>query len=77
MCRELMHERIVVPLAAWLGGPDALPRAARLNLLWMGFMTARQILPLQPLSGTDEGPTLQWLAALFQDIADGRGDGLP
>ncbi len=72
MCRDLMHERIVIPLAAWLGGPAALQRAAQLNLLWMGFMTARQILPLQPLSGTDEGPMLQWLEVLFQDIADGQ-----
>jgi AcrR family transcriptional regulator len=74
MCRELMHERIVVPLAAWLGRPDAMQRAAQLNLLWMGFMTARQILPLQPLSGAHEGSTLQWLEAVFQDLADGKGE---
>ncbi len=69
LCRDLMHERIVEPLAAWLGGPDALQRAARLNLLWMGFMTARRILPLSPLHGESEGPTLQWLAELFQTLA--------
>ncbi len=73
LCRDLMHERIVVPLAEWLGGPAAMQRAARLNLLWMGLMTARQILPLQPLAGPDEGLTLQWLEVLFQDIADGQG----
>ncbi len=71
MCRDLMHERIVVPLAEWLGGPAALQRAAQLNLLWMGFMTARQILPLQPLASTDVGATFTWLETLLQSIADG------
>lgn len=69
LCRDLMHERIVVPLAEWLGGSDAIGRAARLNLLWMGFMTARQILPLQPLHEEGEAETLKWLAAIFQRLA--------
>ena len=68
LCRDLMHERIVVPLAAWLGGRDSLQRAARLNLLWMGFMTSRQILPLQPLRGESEGTTLLWLEDQFQSL---------
>ncbi len=71
LCRNLMNERIVVPLAAWLGGSDALQRAARLNILWMGFMTSRQILPLKPLFGDAGDATLLWLRAISQQIADG------
>ena len=69
LCRGLMHERIVKPLAAWLGGRAALARAARINLLWIGFLTARQILPLQPLHDF-EPSTLRWLAETTQAIAD-------
>jgi AcrR family transcriptional regulator len=70
LCRDLMHERIIRPLAEWLGGPGALDRAAQLNILWIGFMTARQIVPLQPLSDDILEPTRQWLEKLTQSIAD-------
>jgi len=71
LCRDLMHERIIIPLAEWLGGEGAMERSARLNMLWIGFMTARTILPLQPLHGEDEGRTLHWLEAATQAIVDG------
>ena len=71
LCRELMHERIIIPLAEWLGGEGAMECSARLNMLWIGFMTARTILPLQPLNGEDEGRTLHWLEAATQAIVDG------
>jgi AcrR family transcriptional regulator len=71
LCCDLMHERIVVPLATWLGGQDALQRAAKLNMLWIGFMTARHILPVPSLEEQVES-THEWLADLFQRIADGR-----
>ena len=70
LCETMMHERIIVPLADWLGGKDALGRSARLNALWMGYMTARQILPLQPLFGESETATLRWLADTTQAIVD-------
>lgn len=69
LCRDLMHERIVKPLAEWLGGRMALARAARINLLWIGFLTSRQILPLQPLHDF-EPSTLRWLERATQAIAD-------
>jgi AcrR family transcriptional regulator len=72
LCSDLMHERIVVPLADWLGGADALNRAVRLNILWVGFMTTRQILPLPPLSAEALEPTLRWLEEASQAVADGR-----
>ena len=70
LCRDLMHERIIIPLAEWLGGEGAMERSARLNMLWIGFMTARTILPLQPLHGEDEQQTLRWLEVTTQAIAD-------
>jgi AcrR family transcriptional regulator len=70
LCADLLHERIVAPLADWLGGASALDRAARLNILWVGFMMTRQILPLQPLANELLAPTRQWLEQLTQAIAD-------
>ena len=75
LCQDLLHERIIVPLAAWLGGPDAMERAAQLNILWVGFMTARQILPLRILSSGDIGPCRAWLETITQVIADGHRAG--
>lgn len=71
LCSDLMHQHIVVPLSKWLGGPEALIRAARLNMLWMGFMTARSLLPVPALDDR-EGSTHRWLADLCQRIADGE-----
>jgi AcrR family transcriptional regulator len=70
LCANLLHERIIEPLAAWLGGPDALARAGQLNLLWVGFMVARQILPTRPVHDF-EAATFRWLAETTQMIADG------
>ncbi|GGA37167.1 TetR/AcrR family transcriptional regulator [Sphingomonas psychrolutea] len=70
LCADLLHERIIVPLAAWLGGPDGLARAGQLNLLWVGFMVARQILPTRPVHDF-ETATVRWLAETTQTIADG------
>ena len=70
LCADLLHERIIVPLAGWLGGQDALARAGQLNLLWVGFMVARQILPTRPVRDF-EAATFRWLAETTQKIADG------
>lgn len=70
LCRDLLHERIIVPLAAWLGGPDACDRAARLHLLWTGFVAARSLLPLEEFSDRRLGDTRRWLEATTQAIAD-------
>ena len=70
LCQDLIDERIVAPLAYWLGGRRALERAAQLNILWIGFMAARQILPLQPLSNGAPASTRQWMEEVTQAIAD-------
>ena len=70
LCADLLHDKIIKPLAEWLGGPDALARAGQLNLLWVGFMVTRQILPTRPVHDFED-LTLRWLAETTQMIADG------
>ena len=70
LCADLLHDKIIKPLAEWLGGPDALARAGQLNLLWVGYMVARQILPTRPVHDFEDA-TLRWLAETTQKIADG------
>lgn len=71
LCRDILQERILEPLAEWLGGPEGVDRAARLQLLWTGFIAARQILSLERLSRQHLEPTREWLVDLSQAIAEG------
>lgn len=70
LCADLLHNKIIMPLAEWLGGPDALARAGQLNLLWVGYMVARQVLPTRPVHDFEDA-TFRWLAETSQKIADG------
>jgi len=70
MCSTLMHSHIDKPLADWLGGENALARAAQINLLWIGYMAARQVLPLPALTGEAVDETRRWLAATIQALVD-------
>jgi AcrR family transcriptional regulator len=69
LCADLLHDKIIKPLAEWLGGPNALARAGQLNLLWVGYMVARQILPTRPVHDFEDD-TFRWLAETTQMIAD-------
>ena len=71
LCSALMHARIDQPLADWLGGENAMARATQINLLWIGYMAARQVLPLPALSGEVVDETRVWLAATIQALVDG------
>ena len=70
VCSDLLHGNVILPLAEWLGGNEAPARAARLNLLWTGFITARYLLPIEPLTGDQIQSTRQWLERVTQAIAD-------
>ena len=70
LCRELLHRNVILPLAEWLGGDDPMGRAARLNLLWTGFITARYLLPVEPLADAHVASTRAWLERVTQAIAD-------
>ncbi|MDI1434429.1 MULTISPECIES: TetR/AcrR family transcriptional regulator [Polyangium] len=67
---EFLQTKVMVPLAAWLGPPNAEERAARLNILWTGFLTSWKLLPLEPLSDARIASTRRWLEAATQAIVD-------
>lgn len=67
---DLLQEKVVAPLASWLGPPDAEERAARLIVLWGGFLTYWKLLPLQPLAEARIASTRRWLEAATQAIVD-------
>jgi AcrR family transcriptional regulator len=70
LCGELVQEKVILPLAEWLGGENALDRAAQLNILWTGFIAQRRLTPLRQLDDEHVGPTQRWLARVSQAIAD-------
>lgn len=67
---EFLQTKVITPLANWLGPPDAEGRAARLNILWTGFLTSWKLLPIQPLAGGRIASTRRWLEAATQAIVD-------
>jgi AcrR family transcriptional regulator len=67
----LLQDRIVAPLVRWLGGDDAELRAARINLIWSGFLNCAQLLPLPIFAADRLAPTLDWMAGQIQAIVDG------
>ncbi|ACY14187.1 TetR/AcrR family transcriptional regulator [Haliangium ochraceum] len=68
---ELLHSKIIEPMAEWLGPPDGAGRAARLSALWTGFLTSLRLLPLEPLRGEHAESSRRWLVATTQAIIDG------
>ncbi|WP_203234503.1 TetR/AcrR family transcriptional regulator [Sphingomonas solaris] len=70
LCIDLLHHNVIIPMSEWLGGNDALARAARLNTIWTGFITARYLLPVEPLNDDRIASTRQWLERVTQAIAD-------
>lgn len=71
LCQDILQRRILAPLADWLGGPDRHDRAARLQLLWTGFIATQQILALEQLAPDRVAQTRLWLERISQAIADG------
>jgi AcrR family transcriptional regulator len=67
---EFLQKKVITPLARWLGPPDGEGRAARLSILWNGFLTAWKLLPIQALSGARLTATRRWLEAETQAIVD-------
>ncbi|AKT38236.1 TetR family transcriptional regulator [Chondromyces crocatus] len=70
MSIELLQTKVVIPLGTWLGPPDGQGRAARLIILWGGFLTYWKLLPLQPLAGARIASTRRWLETASQAIVD-------
>jgi AcrR family transcriptional regulator len=71
--RELIQARVMKPLSRWLGagGTD---RAARIAILWAGFLTSWKLLSLLPKQRAQLADTRRWLEAVTQAIVDEAGD---
>jgi hypothetical protein len=70
---EVIQTKVITPLARWLGPPDGEERAARLNILWSGFLTSWKLLPIQALDGERVTSTRRWLEEATQAIVDEGG----
>jgi AcrR family transcriptional regulator len=73
VAKRLMHERMVAPLVAWLGGAHAESRAAQLLAVVSGAWVYRHLLPVAPLAGEPDRATMASLAAIVQRLVDGKG----
>ncbi|UQA56878.1 TetR/AcrR family transcriptional regulator [Polyangium aurulentum] len=72
---EMLQTKAIAPLARWLGPPDGEGRAARLNILWSGFLTSWKLLPIDALADAARiASTRRWLEATTQAIVD-EGEG--
>lgn len=69
---RVMQAHIIVPLARWLGAPDAQARALQIVTLAMGFVLCTQQIPLMPQSRGAERKMAQWLAEAVQAVVDRR-----
>ncbi|WP_375766147.1 TetR/AcrR family transcriptional regulator [Archangium gephyra] len=68
---EFLQTKLIAPLARWLGAPDGKGRAARISVLWTGFLTNWKLLPIQPLDKAAHlASTRRWLEAATQAIVD-------
>jgi AcrR family transcriptional regulator len=67
---EFLQTKLIAPLAKWLGPPDAKGRAARIKILWTGFLIYWKLLPIQALDKAHIASTRRWLVAMTQAIVD-------
>jgi AcrR family transcriptional regulator len=65
---RLVKERLLDPLAAWLGGRDAEARAALLVSIFAGVWLGRGALPMPPLVGKIDRAASAPLAEMIQSL---------
>lgn len=70
---ELLQQKVIVPLARWLGPPDGEGRAARLHVLWSGLLVSQRLLPVQQRSMARNNSTHRWLESAIQAVIDEGG----
>lgn len=68
--KRILQRRLYGPLAEWLGGRHTEARAALLLAVVSGAWMYRQLLPVPPLTGKVDEPTLALLAATLQALID-------
>lgn len=66
-----VRDRIAVPLAQWLGPPDADARAAGMMAVASGFFTYRLLYPLPAFEGGMDQGARRWLEDSLQRLVDG------
>lgn len=67
---DLLHRRVIAPLAQWIGGPDADQRAARVSMLCSGFISYTRLLPLGMFDAGVDPATRGWLEGALQAAID-------
>lgn len=70
---RLVRERMLAPLAAWLGPPAAERRAARILMLGMGFRLFTRQFPLHG-EGPPPADQVTWFATTIQALVEGRAE---
>lgn len=65
---DIVHARVVLPLAAYLGEPHGLSRASRLIMLWSGFALGLRLMP--KIAASQPEVTERWLGQAIQAIVD-------
>lgn len=72
VARQLAQDRMLAPMAALIGGKDALWRASLILSLATGLWVFRFMLPLAPLTGDVDEADQHNTAIMFQRIIDNR-----
>jgi hypothetical protein len=61
-----MDERVLDPLAQWLGGAHAKERAALMTAYLIGVATMQRLIKAEALSGADLNVVVEYVAAALQ-----------
>lgn len=65
-----LDQRVIAPLASWIGGDEGELRAARVSMLCSGFFTYWKLLPLDVFEGGIDADTRRWLEHSLQSAID-------
>jgi AcrR family transcriptional regulator len=67
---RVTEERVLKPLAKWLGPPDGRTRALQIIMLGMGFVLFTRLIPLMPATKGIDRKLARWFAQTIQAIVD-------
>lgn len=67
---DLLHRRVIAPLAAWIDGDGGAVRAARVSMVCSGFLTYWKLLPLEVFAHGIDPATRRWLEESLQAAID-------
>jgi hypothetical protein len=70
---RLIKQRVVGPLADWMGGPDGESRAELTVMLGIGYTTMRMVMPMDDPKAGEPPFITDWLTSTVQSIVDCGG----